>query len=411
MNDVVARARIRAGARRTVGRALLAAAVLAALVSGCEGPTEVRSVDGNSTFRSVRTAWYRREGGSRVGSFARPAVVGSMVIAGTADGRVIAREARSGDVRWSTTVGGGRIAGANIVRVGDRVVVPSSTMAFGLDLTTGDVRWRWNTPIDSFAPAGIGPGQLYGNRIDHDDERVFLPVWGGTVTAVGLEDGAERWTWRDTTSGVSWRGATGVRISGDTLYASLFQWRREPTPRRNGLVVALDRQTGTELWRMILQVKYDGLGVDPDIQPAVWKELLYVGTGDGALVAVDRFSTSVRWRRDFEVKHGSSVSPAIEDDILYHYGADDFLYALNPADGTTRWRTRAFQGSRELLITPRRVYHTNGGYLNILNRQTGRFVARVTPPDETEAINSPAAFVDGIVVVSISSGTWAFREP
>jgi len=75
--------------------------------------------------------------------------------------------------------------------------------------------------------------------------------------------------------------------------------------------------------------------VAPSIAPAVMSDHV-VAIDQDAIVALDPADGTERWRRDL---HGSNASPVVVDDTVFGLGLDDVV-ALGP-DGEERWRTEA----------------------------------------------------------------------
>jgi outer membrane protein assembly factor BamB len=77
--------------------------------------------------------------------------------------------------------------------------------------------------------------------------------------------------------------------------------------------------------------------VDPAwMTPALAHGLLYVGTIDGALFALDAETGAERWRVTSSVR-GWAPRPAVDGDSVYAAFPDKHVYALDAMTGETRW--------------------------------------------------------------------------
>ncbi|MFF4625559.1 outer membrane protein assembly factor BamB family protein [Nonomuraea jabiensis] len=104
-------------------------------------------------------------------------------------------------------------------------------------------------------------------------------------------------------------------------------------------VVALDKATGRPRWR------YRGRGSeDIDTMSEVGGRLY--ASGGGGVVALDRVSGEVRWHR---ARVGGRAM-AVNRDEVYAGDGDGYAYALDPATGKTRWRTRLFDSIYSVVI-------------------------------------------------------------
>jgi outer membrane protein assembly factor BamB len=96
----------------------------------------------------------------------------------------------------------------------------------------------------------------------------------------------------------------------------------------SGTLYALDARTGQAKW--IFPAHYVGS------DPALWNDLVYFGSMDYALRAVDAKTGVERW--NFKTQGFIFSSPAVADGTLYFGSYDGHLYALDAATGTERWR-------------------------------------------------------------------------
>ena len=127
-----------------------------------------------------------------------------------------------------------------------------------------------------------------------------------------------------------------------------------PTVPQRFTVVALDRETGRELWSRVARevVPHEGyhktLSSYANMSPTTDGERLYVSFGSRGLYAYD-FSGELLWSRDFEVamhifnRFGESSSPALHGDTLVlsfdHDGPQSsFVVAVDKRNGEIKWR-------------------------------------------------------------------------
>ncbi len=98
---------------------------------------------------------------------------------------------------------------------------------------------------------------------------------------------------------------------------------------------------------------------------------------------------------------------------MYVDGGDSRIYALRAADGAVLW-TAAFQSQTtvDMLVTERQVVFSEGAFLHVLDRRTGRQLAEVTQPRTADPLfSSAAAYADGRVLVTMNGAAWSFDEP
>jgi len=368
--------------------------------------------------RGVTERWYQAQVGE---ARARPAVLGNIAYFGTGDGNVVGRDRASGATIWSTRVGADPISGANIIaRVG--VVVAASVFSTsGLDAQTGLLLWSYAAPMDTTGvpAAEFQPGTVIDSRLDADDNTVYIPAWGASVSAVDIHSGVVKWVWHlgklmsDTAQSGTFRsGSMGVRVSGDTVFATAWHYLNRAGGNSEALVIAIDRITGTELWQVTLPSS--GSGVDIEAAPVVYKGVVIAHTLSGATYGIDRSSQQVLWQHVASDATLSTIAgPELHGDTVYVDGGNRHVFALGAADGAILWAS-AFESatSRDLLVTDRRVIFTNGGTLFVINRADGKSVAALAQPRSSNPLfASPAAYSGGDIFVSVADAAWCFAEP
>lgn len=188
------------------------------------------------------------------------------------------------------------------------------------------IKWQFHTAGKIFSSPAVAEGMVYFGSNDH-----FL-------RAVDLETGAEKWKFE-----------TGSRIPSSPAVA-------------NGLVYflsydsnfyALDAATGALKWKFRTEGERRFAakhihGIEPAGEtmpdpfdfflssPAVSNGLVYFGSSDSNLYALDAATGAVKWKfKTGEVIHSS---PAVSAGTVFIGSWDTFLYALDAATGKEKWR-------------------------------------------------------------------------
>ena len=375
--------------------------------------------DSTSGAGGVTEKWYQSQASY---SNARPAVLGSVVFFGTGDGRIIARDVNTGAVKWDIQIGNAAVQGANLVVSNGALVAPVLTNTVALDAQTGTELWRYAAPDDTTDVAtgtSVAPGSVVHSHIDADGSTVFIPAWGASVSAVDLRTGAVRWVWRpgvmtgDTaTSGVFRSGAMGVKVSGDTVFTTVWHYLTRAGVPSEAWVVAINKASGVELWRVPLP--YQAAGVLIQSAPALYQNLVIVHTLAGRTYAIDRVTQTISWQfTPPGFMYSTVTEPELSGDQVYVDGGNGNIYALHAADGSQIW-SFAFgaQATSDMLATPRRLLFTQGTLMYVLDRSTGLMVASTGQPHTSDPLfASPAAFSQGLVFVSVADAAFCFEEP
>lgn len=140
-------------------------------------------------------------------------------------------------------------------------------------------------------------------------------------------------------AGIQWR----VTTEGDVISSPVAADGVVFVGSGDGLLRALDRRTGTLRW------SYDA-GSPVTSSPAVAHGIVYVGTRDGAFHAVDARRGARRWRvatgpeMAWPWGHESgdvyTSSPAVANELVVFGSGDGHVYAVDARTGRRRWRAR-----------------------------------------------------------------------
>lgn len=156
-----------------------------------------------------------------------PAVTRDEVMAASRDGTIHVFDRRSGEPRWSwPSVGDGwfgsaatRLQDYRALRVAGSLLLAGSLSGAIVAYGVRDRRERWRvTPVD--ASVGVG--------IASDARTAYVPFYSGHLVAIDLASGRERWRTADVGSGFSWTPL----VAGDAIFAAgtpggLVAFRRE----------------------------------------------------------------------------------------------------------------------------------------------------------------------------------------
>lgn len=392
---------------RIVCSGMLSFALPVFLLSGCRSP-------GAPNGKLVEI-WFHPQPGSGF-MFSKPEVAGDVVLFGSPSGHVHARDVATGIPRWTTAVCGSGGPQGRRFAIGDGVVVVAcSREAVGLNLANGSVNWRYEAPPDT--TYDDLPGVMAGTHPVTNRSTVYIPAWGASVTALSIATGATQWVWRagrlasDTAANVFRSGAHGVAVSGDTVFVTVGHFTNLHGGTSEALLVALDRSTGAELWKVVLPDNNSGGAISAP--PVLVGDLAITLTQDGVMFAVRRSTGQIAWKyKSARHMFGTLAAPTIAGDTVYASMGDDQLTALRADNGTLIWSMPPLDATKDLLATERRIYVPRDGYLNIHDRATGVLVAtgRVKTPDGGAFTTAASARGDQIFITS-TDGAWSFREP
>ncbi|MEQ8234139.1 MAG: outer membrane protein assembly factor BamB, partial [Gammaproteobacteria bacterium] len=272
-----------------------------------------------------------------------------LVLIGTGDGRVIARESESGKLRWVARVSSEVLAapsagnGMTIVRTGDGKV-------YGLDSASGASVWIYDLSVPSLTLRGTS-----------------APVIDDDIVVVGFD---------------------------------------------NGRIVALDLRSGRQLWDSALAIPSGRSDlermVDVDSDPVVAGTTVYVASFHGQVGALSIIDGQLLWTREIS----SYTELALGDGRVYVTDEEGSIWALDRESGTSVWKQDALRYRYVTAPTYFDGYVVAGdyeGYLHWLDADSGDLVYRARI-DKTRIL-APAIAAGDVLLGYASSGRLVALAP
>jgi polyvinyl alcohol dehydrogenase (cytochrome) len=266
-----------------------------------------------------------------------PVIAEGLVVAASAGGTLAALDATSGRQKWAVR-GLGSISSSPTLGAGDIYVTTLTGRAYAFD-RSGHRMWEWTGPPNAALWASpvvyrheviVAVASPYGDQ----------PYVAGRLYALDASTGRVRWM-------------TCVRpgcVPGDGIWSTpaidpggtAFVGVGNPDDG----VLAFDPLTGERKW---LTTLYPDRGRDLDVgaSPVVFtlqgREAIAQATNEGMFAVLDARSGDPLWSRELvagSAVHGLLASPAYDGTAFFAASAGDptGVLALNPTDGSVRWR-------------------------------------------------------------------------
>jgi outer membrane protein assembly factor BamB len=178
---------------------------------------------------------------------------------------------------------------------------------YGIDQTTGELKWRWGDEHTVKAKASITSTVLELN------ETLYFGGNDGKVYAIALNDQSVKWSF-ETGDEVN---SSPVIDENGVLYIG----------SRDKKLYALDAKTGALKWAFEAQGPILG-------KPALYKNLVLFGggEGDGTIYAVDAESGKLFWQ--YKTEGRIDADCVVDGDRFYVASADRNLYAFEIRETT-----------------------------------------------------------------------------
>lgn len=292
-----------------------------------------------------------------------PAVINDMVYVGSDDGRLYAIDAASGKEVWSFETDGPVVSSPAFLR---HVVYVGSDdgRLYAVNAGTGNELWRYETDdrirssptvqasgvptgIESLLGFGSDDGGMYlldparaeeVKTLATDHAIVSTPMfmynkYGGWEVGVGSTDprGREYW-WIPNEEEGKGESFTVLETRGPN-YASLSH----PQDGTNTWYRASEDGTLSEMAASphLPEWTYEGAGDAIRTTPVASRRIVYFGSWDGSLYAVNRASGEGKWSHGVGAKINSS--PAVTAGTLYFGSDDGRVYAVDAETGDRVW--------------------------------------------------------------------------
>lgn len=225
--------------------------------------------------------------------------------------------------------------------------------------------------------------------------RVFVANQRGVFLAIRTRNGKVMWR-----KELGRCVASGPAFSHGIVYLGFGTTkpcgRSENRAGQSGGVIAVNARTGKVHWR------FDAAPVESS--PLVVGNLVYVGSWNERVYALNRKSGSVRWAYNAGEEVNSSA--AYDDNTIYIGGEEGTLFALNAWTGALRWRASSYSrfGRREQfyptpVVAYGRVFAANvDGTVYAFGAKSGRLLWARTAG--TYVYTSPAVWRNRVYVGS-----------
>lgn len=291
------------------------------------------------------------------------------------------------NVKWSFQTGEAIVSSPTVA--GDTVYVGSSdNFLYAIDAGTGNQKWKF----DAHGNVGSSPAVFGGV--------VFVVSLDGKLYAVDAATGAQKWAFatqgerRHTGAGMDYLAPNTEQmpdpwdffLSSPTVVDGVVYFGSG-----DNFVYAVDAMTGALRWKF-------QTGNVVHASPAVANGLVFIGSFDANFYALDAITGKQVWRfktgedAQAHLMTGIPGSAAVADGLVYFGCRDAHLYALDARSGGLRWKYSA--GNSWVIATPavvdNRVHFTTSDSLKfvVLDAKTGAEIFSL--PNNTYSFSSPA---------------------
>ena len=329
------------------GLAAVALAVVAA--AGCGGAVAGVARDGFVAPVDVLQVRWRRHLTEeplieyKPQEFASAISDGQRVFVGSSAKVLWALSARDGSIIWNHPLGGAIAGRPTYVAASGLVYVGCDDgQLYAIEADTGKQRWAYQT----HAPIASVPVVV--------DDVVYFTTGENRIYAVDARTGKWRWQYdRESPDSFTIRGYPAPLVLKDRVYVGFS----------DGYLACLQAATGDVIWARALSGEATRF-MDVDSTPLYYRGTLYVSSYATGVYALDPKDGSTRWRYDVE----GATSVRARGARLYFTAAKAGLHALD-LEGHLLWRQALAKGGE--LSAPTIV----GRYVLVDSAAGGTYVA------------------------------------
>lgn len=333
----------------------------------------------------LRPAWQVAVGAAGEYVFT-PAVVGTTVFAAARDGSVL--RADQGAQAWRT--GLGQVISGGVGADAKRVVVGSPKgEIIAMDAANGREIWRVRVSSEVLAAPVV------------TDDVVLVRSADSRIFAFDAVDGKRRWVYQRTLPALSLRSPTGLVVAGKVVLAGF----------PGGKLVAIALNNGAATWEATVALPKGATELervaDVSSAPAIGSRDVCAAAFQGRAACFDLANGNNFWGRDL------SSSAGLDFDERYVYVADDAgaVQALDRTTGASIWKQGKLSHrglSRPVAVGGRVVVGDAQGYLHVMKREDGSFLARAAT-DGSAIAAAPQRYGSGFLVQTRNGGLIAFE--
>lgn len=250
-----------------------------------------------------------------------------------------------------------------------------------IDVVTSSIKWRVEVPSEALSRPVVAKNSILIRTVD------------GQILSIDRATGKTRWSYQQTKPALTLRGSGLLIVDHDRIYAGMA----------SGRLVALSLNNGEVIWDVTLSSPQGHSEiqrlVDVDGRAELSGSILYIAGYQGRLAAIDVQQGQFLWARNFSTYSGVTVT----NKAIYSSDERSHVWSLDRQTGATLWKQEKLQArkvTRPVVVGDYLVVGDVDGYLHVMSKFDGRFVARTSIGGyEDEFINE-----NGVLVAPVVAG-------
>jgi len=312
-------------------------------------------------------------------------VAGDAVYAANASGELYRLDSATGRQRWRIksgfSISGGVGAGEGLVLVGGN---KGDVAAFDPE---GKLLWKIKVSSEVLSAPQVSNGI------------VVVRTGDGRIVGLNVKDGARLWLYERATPALIVRSHAGVSIEHGIVFAGFA----------GGKLALINLSTGIVMWEATVSQPRGNTELEriSDITsaPVADEEQVCAVAFQGSVACFDIAQGNSLWSREVSSDKGVVLSRK----YLYITDADGVISALDKTSGSSLWKNDKLsfrQASKPFVLGNTVAVGDFEGYVHLLNRDDGGFVARFRT-DGSSIVAALIALGDGMLVQTSKGGLYS----
>ena len=333
----------------------------------------------------VKTLWKKRFGAGLDEYYLklRPSVKGENLFITDHGGELINVDLKSGKVHWK--IKDKNVEYTSSAGLGDEMILVGTGdgRLIAREIESGSLKWIVRTSSEILAAPSAYKGITVVRSAD------------GSVQALDSKTGSEIWNYRREAPRLTLRGNSRSLISDNVVFSALD----------NGRLVALDLRLGNMVWNKAITVPSGVTDlermVDLDGDPIITEELIYISSFQGGVTALSKVDGQIIWSRQISSYNGLARG----DRKIFIVDESSVIWALNEEDGISVWKQSELERrfvTDPVFFNNYIIVGDLEGYVHWISAETGEIVNRIRL--DKNSILAPAVASKDIVVIRSSSG-------
>jgi outer membrane protein assembly factor BamB len=199
------------------------------------------------------------------------------------------------------------------------------------------------------------------------DDLIFIKTDDGDTVAIDFIDKSIAWIYKGRNVPLSIKGSGSIGILNNNIYV----------PRDDGNLISLLASSGKLNWLVSISPRSGRNELeslrDIEVAPVIDNGILYIGSYQGNLIAVDIFNGNIIWSRPMSIMSQMTV----DDKAIYVSDYSGSVHALDRYDGSVLWTesmTNSIIPIQTFVMNESVISLTTSGHIFILNKNDGKIL-------------------------------------